>query len=277
MRWALFDRTWVARPLGTAENLRMGVTPTPTPMTPPTNVSPGMIKIVDLSTLEQADAARLHRLFAAFENLYRAAFPDPSERELADDWIARLRGKQLPPQPDVVVLLAVGDGDRVLGGVCAEHYRSSRCGLVTYIAVEPQHRGAGVARMLMRAAVGRLEAMARDQGEPLRAIFAEAEDPSKVDATLHATASERLRILGRFGARVVDLRYVQPGLSGGGGRARYLMLLRLGGGDAPIERAIVRDFMYEFYRALGIPGAEADPDFATMFAGTGAYLDTLTL
>jgi len=55
------------------------------------------------------------------------------------------------------------------------------------------------------------------------------------------------------------------------------MLLRLGVGDAPIERAIVHDFMYEFYRALGIPGAEADPDFATMFAGTGAYLDTLTL
>ena len=246
-------------------------------MTPPTNVSPGVIKIVDLSRLEQADAARLHRLFAAFENLYRAAFPDPSERERADDWIPRLRGRQRPPQPDVVVLLAVGDGDRVLGGVCAEHYRSSRCGLVTYIAVEPQHRGAGVARMLMRAAGGRLDALACDQGEPLHAIFAEAEDPSTVDATLHATASERLRILGRFGARAVDLRYVQPGLSGGGGRARHLTLLRLGGADAPIERAIVHDFVHEFYRALGIAAPGADPDFAAMFAGTGACLDTLAL
>jgi GNAT superfamily N-acetyltransferase len=246
-------------------------------MTPPTNVSPGMITIIDLSALEQADAARLHRLFAAFENLYLEAFPDPSERELVDDWIARLRGKQPPPQPEVLVLLAVADGDRVLGGVCAEHYRCSRCGLVTYIAVEPQHRGAGVARMLMRAAVSRLDALACEHGEPLRAIFAEAEDPSKVDATLHAKASERLRILGRFGARAVDLRYVQPGLSGGGGRARHLMLLRLGGGDAPIERAVVRAFMHEFYRALGIPDAEADPDFAAMFAGTGAHLDTLPL
>jgi len=219
----------------------------------------------------------LRRLVAAFEDLYRAAFPDPTERELAEDWIARLGGRQPPPQPEVLVLLAVADGDRVLGGVCAEHYRSSRCGLVTYIAVAPQHRGAGVARMLMRAAVGRLDALACDQGEPLRAIFAEAEDPSKVDATLHATASERLRILGRFGARAVDLRYVQPGLSGGGGRARHLMLLRLGSGDAPIECAIVQDYMHEFYRALGIPDAEADPDFAAMFAGTGAYLDTLAL
>jgi GNAT superfamily N-acetyltransferase len=236
-----------------------------------------MFTIIDLSTLEQADAPRLHRLFAAFENLYRSAFPDPSERELADDWIARLGGRQPPPQPEVLVLLAVGDGDRVLGGVCAEHYRSSRCGLVTYIAVEPQHRGAGIARTLMRAAVGRLDALASDQGEPLRAIFAEAEDPSKVDPTLHAKASQRLRILARFGARAVDLRYVQPGLSGGGGRARHLMLLQLGGGDAPIERAVVRDFMHEFYRALGIPDAEADPDFGAMFAGTGTYLDTLPL
>jgi hypothetical protein len=119
--------------------------------------------------------------------------------------------------------------------------------------------------------------LACEQGKPLRAIFAEAEDPSKVDATLHAKASERLRILGRFGARAVDLPYIQPGLSAGGGRARHLMLLRLGGGDARIERAVVRDFMHEFSRALRIPDAEADPDFASMFAGTGAYLDTLAL
>ena len=247
-------------------------------MTPPTTESPdSSIQIADLCALLQTDGKRMHRLFAAFENLYRSAFPDPSERELADDWIARLGGRQPPPQPEVLVLLAVGDGDRVLGGVCAEHYRSSRCGLVTYIVVEPQHRGTGIARTLMRAAVGRLDALACDQGEPLRAIFAEAEDPSKVDPTLHAKASQRLRILARFGARAVDLRYVQPGLSGGGGRARHLMLLQLGGGDAPIERAVVRDFMHEFYRALGTPDAEADPDFGAMFAGTGTYLDTLPL
>jgi GNAT superfamily N-acetyltransferase len=246
-------------------------------MTPPTTVSPDSTEVVDLRALEQADAARLRRHFAAFEDLYRAAFPDPSERELAEDWIARLGGKQPPPQPEVLVLLAVADGDRVLGGVCAEHYRSSRCGLVTYIAVEPQHRGAGVARTLMRAAVGRLDAVARDQGAPLRAIFAEAEDPSRVEAIRQAAANERLRILKRLGARAVDLRYVQPGLSSGGGRARHLMLLRLGGGEAPIGSAIVRDFIHEFYRALGIADPEADPDFAAMFAGTGAYLDTLPL
>lgn len=234
-------------------------------------------RIVDLGTQQESDAPRFARLFAEFARIYRAAFPDASEREREDDWIARLRGRQPAPQPDVLVLLAVADGDRVLGGVCAEHYRASRCGLVTYIAVELQHRGTGVARTLMRAAVAQLEAAARDQGAPLHAVFAEAEDPARVDPGLRATASERLLILGRMGARAVDLRYVQPELSGGGGRARHLVLLRLNGDDAPIDRAIVRDFMHEFYRALGVADPEADRDFAAMFAGAGALVDTLAL
>jgi GNAT superfamily N-acetyltransferase len=234
-------------------------------------------RIVDLGTLEASDAPRFARLFAGFARIYHAAFPDASEREREEDWIARLRGRQLPPQPDVLVLLAVADGDRVLGGVCVEHYRTSQCGLVTYIAVERQHRGAGVARALMRAAVDRLAAAARDQGVPLHAVFAEAEDPAKVDPGLRETARERLLVLGRFGARAVDLRYVQPELSGGGGRARHLVLLRLDGDDAPIDRALVRDFLHEFYRALGIADPEADADFAMMFAGISASVATLAL
>jgi len=35
--------------------------------------------------------------------------------------------------------------------------------------------------------------------------------------------------------------------------------------------------MHEFYCALRIPDPEADPDFASMFSGTGAYVDTLAL
>jgi GNAT superfamily N-acetyltransferase len=234
-------------------------------------------RIVDLGTLEASDASRFARLFAGFARIYHAAFPDASEREREEDWIARLKGREPPPQPEVLVVLAVADGDRVLGGVCVEHYRTSRCGLVTYIAVERQHRGAGIARTLMRSAVGRLEAAARDQGTPLHAVFAEAEDPAKVDPGLRETARERLLILGRFGARAVDLRYVQPELSGGGGRARHLVLLRLDGDDAPIDRALVWGFMHEFYRALGISDPEADTDFAAMFAGAGATVGTRAL
>jgi len=35
--------------------------------------------------------------------------------------------------------------------------------------------------------------------------------------------------------------------------------------------------MHEFYCALRISDPEADPDFTSMFSGTGAYVDTLPL
>jgi len=38
-----------------------------------------------------------------------------------------------------------------------------------------------------------------------------------------------------------------------------------------------RKFMHEFYCALRISDPEADPDFTSMFSGTGAYVDTLPL
>jgi hypothetical protein len=129
----------------------------------------------------------------------------------------------------------------------------------------------------MRAALGRLAAAAGDQRAKLHAIFAEAENPARVDSGLRATAGERLRILGRLGARAVDPRYARPELSGAGARARHLMLLRLDVDDAPIDRAIVRNLMHEFYRALGVSDPEADRDFAAMFLGVGASVGTRTL
>jgi hypothetical protein len=58
-----------------------------------------VFRIVDLATLEASDALRFARLFAGFARIYHAAFPDASERERPEDWIARLRGRQPPPNP----------------------------------------------------------------------------------------------------------------------------------------------------------------------------------
>ncbi len=97
----------------------------------------------------------------------------------------------------------------MLGGVCAERYRASRCGLVTYIAVERQHRGLGVARTLMREVSDRFGAAARDQAAPLHAVFAEAEDPAKVDPGLRATALRERRD-GPTGPRATDRGVGRP-------------------------------------------------------------------
>lgn len=98
-----------------------------------------------------------------------------------------------------------------------------------------------------------------------------------MEKSLQAVARERLRILGRMGARAVDLDYVQPGRSGGGGRARHLLLLHLDGAEEHIGRRIVLDFMHEFYRALGVDDPYVDADFDSMFAATGEWIATRPL
>lgn len=99
--------------------------------------------LVSLRGLLRADRARFDRLMAGFVPIYDAAFPIASEREDPAEWPARMSDARPANEPwmDLVVLVA-GDGEAVLGGVAFEYYPQSRCGLLTYIAIDPAARGA---------------------------------------------------------------------------------------------------------------------------------------
>ena len=73
----------------------------------------------------------------------------------------------------------------------------------------------------------------------------------------------RLAIAEQLGARVVDLPYVQPELIPGQGRCDDLLLVafpRPGDSDTSLSSATLRDFLLEFYPALGVREPTADPD-----------------
>ena len=237
--------------------------------------------LVSLRGLLRADRARFDRLMAGFVPIYDAAFPIASEREDPAEWPARMSDARPANEPwmDLVVLVA-GDGEAVLGGVAFEYYPQSRCGLLTYIAIDPAARGHGLARPLAERALAGLRDAAHAHGAALAAALAEAERPERLDPAdpdAVRTARRRLAILARLGARRLQVDYVQPELPGGDGRADHLMLLRLDHDAAPLDTAALRAFLVEFYRALGVADPENDSDLKACLLECGPDVPAVRL
>ena len=232
------------------------------------------IELLDLRDQYRPD------LLNAFIAIYEASFPDPSEREDPAQWSERLRRSFPSPQPRTHLLIALDTQAQTMpavrGGIVFEYYPASRCGLLTYLAVDPGWRRRGLARRLVNAAIESLKQDAEDQGKALRAVFAEAEDPAKVpvrDAAMPPRA--RLMALTRLGALWIDIPYVQPALQGGSGRCRHLLLLAFyhdGRQPDRIAGTVVRAFLHEFYRALGIERPESDADYVAASRQLGNIL-----
>lgn len=216
----------------------------------------------------------------SFVRLYRDSFPDPTEREDPAIWPAALRRPESEPGPQLHLLVARSEEappSRLAGGLVFEYFPRSRCGLLTYLCVEPAERRRGVGRMLVRRAVQILASKGEASGS-LPAIFAEVEDPDQAPSVSAIPPRERLLFFGKLGARRLNIPYVQPQLQGGSGRARHLLLLAI-----PIPAdcapyavpAVVGDFLTEYYESLGV--GPDDIDLQEMLAAlrTGVSLQAL--
>lgn len=232
-------------------------------------------RFLDLRTQPRPD------LLTAFIELYTDTFTDPSEREDPAQWPQRLYGEQDVPQPYMHLLVAVdtdSSSTTLLGGMAFEYYRESRCGLLTYLVVDPGQRRRGLARHLIQRAITLLKQDADAAGTTLRGVSSETEDPARATAGGNAMPpQQRLLTLAQLGARWLDIPYLQPALAGGSGRCRHLLLLVFYPGPTQpprIDGSAVRDFLHEFYRALGIADPDQDAEFLAM---TMQLSETVTL
>lgn len=160
-----------------------------------------------------------------------------------------------------------------LGFVTAEFFRRSSVGLLTYLAVATASRRRGLGRRLVEEAQAALREDAKRQGTPLRAIFGEVNDPhgaATSDGESPAEKRARVLALARLGARRVPVRYVQPQLRPGAGRSYSLMLVAFppnGGAQTHLASDVIRDFLREFYRSLGVDDPERDDDYRAAVEG----------
>jgi len=210
-----------------------------------------------------------------FIALYNRTFTDASEMEDPSEWAGRLRETEVQaphPVSQIMVVVKNGGAPEVLGGAVFEYYQESRCALISYLAVDHAARGKGIGRLMVNAAIAKLEAEAKARGETLRGVFAETANPEEVGPEHDSMpALDRVRALAALGAMRVDVPYVQPALTPGGRPAYHLMLLSFGEpGRSYIDRLVVTEFLHELYRALEIPVPEWNLDFLrTMRAMAG--------
>ena len=213
--------------------------------------------------LSQCNPEKARALLQAYaDQVYYAAFPDPDLREDPPDWVRFLDGSLPQPAPWTDVILVVAD-EEVWGGATIEYYRAAAAGLLTYIAIAPQHRGQRLAHVLIHAA---RQALA-ERGGADTPMFAETErydDAHDEDERL-ATVT-RQRQLNGLGALKIEFDYVMPPLRPGASprRLHLLLLDPPQTGRAPmVSAATVLGLLDELARSLGTE-LPAHPDTAAM-------------
>ena len=178
------------------------------------------------------------RLATFHRGIYWDAFAN--QYEPIEAWQRALRGDDAYR---LNIRLAI-DGDAIAGGIAYELYPRSRCGLITYMVIAPAARRIGLGKRLQGEAAAALFADGAD------AVFGEINDPRTTTIEGAEAAWARLERNQRWGARVLDVRYIQPALGPGLVRDRELVLIALAGATPlPPEMpgVIVRDFVDELY------------------------------
>jgi GNAT superfamily N-acetyltransferase len=234
------------------------------------------MEIVDLRDRRDEELLRvLH------DGLYVTSFPLEDEREGLDYWRTALwGGGQGGHGPSVHALVAGTDlGEpgrrRIAGFAFVELYLESGCGLLSYLAVDPNSRRAGHGRELVRRGLETLRRDAEDRGKPLRAVFAEVHDPDAAkqnarDEVMDPT--ERVSFFAKLGGRHIPIPYVQPALAQGRNRARGLQLIVFCSEDKKgwLPSAVVRDFVAELYELSEGNPSPRDREFRAMTSALAA-------
>lgn len=138
----------------------------------------------------------------------------------------------------MAVRVALDDAENIVGGIASELYPNSRCGLVTYMVVAPHARERGLGRRLLDEAARSL------YDADAVAVLGEVNDPR-----VHGeSARPRLERFLRWGARQLDVAYVQPSLGEGLPRDHGLCLIVF----PPVPNVTseqISGFIDELYRA----------------------------
>jgi len=177
----------------------------------------------DLTTAPD-DRVRLRRFH---DQLYGPAFPDPDEKEslAAIERYLELKAAGWYGPNNYHVVLALS-GERIVGGAIADYLADPNAGVVEFLVVAPDRRGAGLGRRLLAETETLIARDARRTGRPdPDRIVAEIEDPFLVDLSPGGfDPFARARIWGRWGFRKLQFPYVQPALSESQRPVHHLML-----------------------------------------------------
>lgn len=180
----------------------------------PSRRAPAMIR--ELCVQDGQTRQDLETLATFYHDVYEREFPDPNERESLENMCTYLQRKRTGWYGDnnYHVLVAEQDGRSV--GLCVSDYSATaNAGIIEFLVVTPDARGAGLGRRLLDYTQRLVEADAGKAHASLPVgIAAEMNDPFRTD--LYADnydPFDRAALWASWGFNRVDMPYVQPALS----------------------------------------------------------------
>lgn len=131
------------------------------------------------------DKRKAEKLLANIHGgLYNDTFPIPCEQESLDYWLNNLRNGREKGQQ---LLTAFGrnldsDNPEIMGFICCRVLADSNCALIDYVIRDKDYAGElrGI-EMCEHAEKGLKDLNMRINGQPLKAIFWEVNDPAKIE------------------------------------------------------------------------------------------------
>ncbi|MEA2419155.1 MAG: hypothetical protein QOE60_1361 [Thermoleophilaceae bacterium] len=121
---------------------------------------------------------------------------------------------------NALVTVGLGEEGEVLGGIVGDWFDGQRVLLISYLAVRPDLRGQSIGTDLRGRAVETWPGQ-----KPAHLVVAEVHDPRVWDGVGGDQSVARLRLFERFGARMLDVPFVQPRLQPGTDRVSGFLLL----------------------------------------------------
>jgi len=213
------------------------------------------VRVVALDELDRAVVDQVHEL------LHRCIPPDEL---ITGEELHAAHGRGPDAEPSAVVLR---EGSPV-AVMLAERFAGGRVLLLSYVAVEPAARGAGIGAAL----VGEVLEDWADGAVVVAEVAHPRWHPGDADT---GDGASRLRFYGRLGARLLPAPYVQPSLRPGLPRVPGLLLIRLDAGG-PVPPEPLELFLEEYYSACEGPASLQDPVVTTLLSRVGELADPST-
>ncbi len=149
------------------------------------------------------------------------------------------------------VVVAVDPAGTPLAAGVTGHEHGSPVALLSYLAVRPDARSAGLGRALL-AQLGKVW-----RSQPVELVLAEIHDPRAHEETDDERPTARLRFYADAGAALLDLPWVQPALSPATSPVPGMLLVVLHPAaetrPAAVPTATIRAWATTYYTACGAP------------------------
>jgi hypothetical protein len=203
--------------------------------------------------VDPSNSQSLGLLAKAYKDVYKPAF-SPEEREPMEDWVDAMNGgNQFCDMCIVLLGEDLNSSKPTLKGISVGYYyRDQDAALQGYTVIAPKWESPDLEQALIDTTAEGLQALSRKNGGKMNAIFIEAPNPAKAENDDDAqAASERLKLLQSFGAKLVNINFIEPPLYEGADKNEGLKLLSYSGkagGDPSAQQ--VKDFVTGIYTGL---------------------------